>query len=125
MYRLHPIRYDDGQLSRRVSCFERSEACSCLLIDPVKLVIAALHSDAIHSRHRRTELDGNRLLPVCTGYIRFGTMMDDYCKVSMAFKGRWSGSCSQLVLRIGIFKTFSSGSNSGIYANFSSINVTY
>jgi hypothetical protein len=53
-----------------------------------------MHSDAIHSRHRRTELDGNRLNPDYMCSICFGTMMDDYCKVSMAFKGRWSGSCS-------------------------------
>jgi hypothetical protein len=40
------------------------------------------------------------------------------CKVSMAFKGRWSGSCSRLVLRIGLFKTFSSGSKSGFLLIF-------
>jgi hypothetical protein len=40
-------------------------------------------------------------------------MMDDY-RVKYSICGfRGSGSCSRLVLRIGPFKTFSSGSNSG------------
>jgi hypothetical protein len=81
-------------------------SCSCLRIDPVKPVLAVMHSDAIHSRHRRTELDGNRLLPEYTSSIRFRTMMDDYCKVSMAFKGRWSGSCPASISNWSIYKIF-------------------
>jgi hypothetical protein len=47
-------------------------------IDPVKLVLAFMHtSDAIHSRYRRTEL-GMRLIPEYTSSIRFDTVMGDY-----------------------------------------------
>jgi hypothetical protein len=40
-----------------------------------------MQSDAIHSRYRRTELDGNRLIPEYTSSIRFGIMMDDGCGI--------------------------------------------
>jgi hypothetical protein len=37
-----------------------------------ELIRSSMHSDAIHSRHRRTELDGNRLNPDYTTSIYFG-----------------------------------------------------
>jgi hypothetical protein len=53
-----------------------------------------MQSDAIHSRYRRTELGGNRLLPeYClipedTGLIRLVTMMGNYREVLSALNGR-------------------------------------
>jgi hypothetical protein len=48
-------------------------ACSYVRIDQVKLVlVAVMQSDTIHSRHKRIELDNNRLIPEYTSSIRFG-----------------------------------------------------
>jgi hypothetical protein len=83
IYRIHPLQYDDGQLSRSLSWFERSGACPCLRIHPVKLVLAAMQYvesgsksgfDTDFSRHRRTELDSCRLttdIPVASASVRW------------------------------------------------------
>jgi IS1 family transposase len=40
------------------------------------------------SSNRRTELNSSHLIPKYTSPIRFGTIMDDYRKVSATFMGR-------------------------------------
>jgi hypothetical protein len=65
-------------------------------------------------RHRRTELDSSRLIPEDTGPIRLGTIIDDYGEIFAALKGRSHALLT--ILRIGLYKTFSSGSKSGFDA---------
>jgi hypothetical protein len=59
------------------------------------------------SRHRRSELDGCRLIPEYPGPIRFGTITDDYREVFAAFERRGRALPAS---NWSISKSFSSGS---------------
>jgi hypothetical protein len=81
-----------------------------------------MHSDAIHSRHRRTELDGNRPNPDYTTSIYFGrcwTTTVKYLWLSRVDgRGRAPGYFFELVYS----KRFQVGQSPGCYHFFLEIN---